>query len=265
MTNARNKKLLEDRYQSHPLLAELKATLELSESFATKASAVKTDAHLSVAGRNSKTEKLVRSTLRDLRDLTQGVDAKRARLADVLANIKPVSFDPTNVASALLRGEMRAAIKSMTLSERAAILMGDQAEVAFVDSVLEASPILSGLDSSLYEGVREQRLQSLFGAESLEAESLSTEIEEAQAILTLAKQDVAAASGLREHEFAALERDVYSRKDSPWLRKERNMNGEDVTVVVPVNGGPARPATEAEIKDGQYFANLSEYRASRAA
>jgi hypothetical protein len=263
--NSRNAKLIEDRYQNHPLLGELKAVLQASESFATRAAAIKADAHLSVAGRNSKTEKLVRSTLRDLRDLTQAVDQRRAALADVLAKIKPTSFDPTNVSSALLRQEMRAAVKAMSLAERAAILMGDQADAAFVDAVLEAPGLLSGVDANLYELVREQRLETLFSAESFEAQSLSTEIEEADAIVQIAKQDVATASGLQPYEFAALEKEIESRRDSPWLRKERNMNGEDVTVVVPVNGGPARPATEAEIKDGQYFANLSEYRASRAA
>jgi hypothetical protein len=101
--NARNAKLIEDRYQSHPLLAGLKAVLETSESFAARASAIKVDAHLSVEGRNAKTSKLIKSTLRDLRDLAQPVDAKRAALAEVVAKIRPTSFDKSDMAGALLR------------------------------------------------------------------------------------------------------------------------------------------------------------------
>jgi hypothetical protein len=263
--NSRNAKLIEDRYQTHPLLAELKAVLQTSESFATKAAAIKADAHLSVAGRADKTARLVKQTLRDLRDLSAPVDQKRAALADVLAKIKPVSFEPTNIASALLRQEMRAAVKAMSLSERAAVLMGEKADSIFVDAVLEAPAILSGLDAHLYEGVRESRLETLFSAESFEAETLSTEIAEADAILTLAKRDISGASGLREHEFAALEKDIASRKDAPWLRKERNESGETVVVVVPVAGGPARRATAEEARDGKFYPNHGAWLADRAA
>jgi hypothetical protein len=263
--NSRNAKLIEDRYQSHPLLVELKATLAAAEQFSTRAAAIKSDAHLSVSGRNAKTEKLVRATLRDLRDLASPVDAKRAALAGVLAKIKPASFDKSDLASAILRQEMRAAVRNMSLSERAAILLGDQADVAFVDSILEAPAILSGLDAHLYEEVREQRLQSMFSAEAAEAESLTNEVAEADAIFELAHQDVAAASGLQPYEFTAIQKQVAERKDAPWLRKEKNQNGEEIVIVVPVAGGGARLATADEQRDGQYFANLAEYRASRAA
>src|SRR5580704_5479317 len=105
MTNARNRQLLDDRYGSHPLLAELKATLAAAEQFASKAAAVRSDEHLSVAGRNAKIEKQVRAALRDMRDLSAPLDAKRAQLADVLAKIRPASFDKLDMAGALLRQE----------------------------------------------------------------------------------------------------------------------------------------------------------------
>jgi hypothetical protein len=264
MTNARNSKLIEDRYAAHPLLAELKAVLETAESFSAKASAVKADAHLSVAGRNARTEKLVKSVLRDLRDMAAPVDSKRAQLAEIVAKIKPTSFEPTDLAGALLRGEMRAAIKAMTLAERAAVLTGDKADAAFVDAVLEASPILSGLDSNLYEQIREQRLEALFAAESLEAESLSTEIEEAAAIFEIAKQDIAGASGLREHEYLALAKEVDSKRDAVWLKRERDMNGAEVVIVLEPKSAKTRLADPDDLRDGKFYNNYVEYQAGAA-
>jgi hypothetical protein len=263
--NARNSKLIEDRYQNHPLLGELKALLATSESFSAKAAAIKGDAHLSVAGRTSKTEKLIRATLRDFRDMSAPVDAKRAQLADIVARIKPTSFDRSDMAGALLRQEMRAAVRNMGLAERAAILMGEKADPAFVDSILEASPILSGVEPLMFEQIREHRLETLFSAESAQAESLTTEIEEAQAILELARQDVATASGLQPYEFEAIQKQVAERKDAVWLKRERNMSGDEVVLVVPPKGGAARPASVEEQREGKFYPNHAAWLADRAA
>jgi hypothetical protein len=250
---------------SHPLLSDLKATLEAAEAFVAKASAVKIDKHLSPEGRAAKTEKLIRSTLRDLRDLVQPVDAKRAELATIVSKIRPTSFDGTDVAAALLRGEMRAHLRNMSIGDKAALLMGDKADPSWVDAALEGPAVLSLVDAGMYEQVREQRLETLFAAESAQAEALGDEIAEADAILTLAKQDIATASGLQPYEFTKLVEEVDSKRDAVWLRKERNERGESVVIVVPIAGGPARLATADEQRDGQYFNSLAEYRASRAA
>jgi hypothetical protein len=265
MTNARNKKLLEDRYAAHPLLSELKSALAAAEQFASKAAAVNADPHLSVSGRADRASRLVKSALRDLRDLSQHVDAKRSVLAEVIAKIKTKSFEPTNVASALLRSEMRAAVKAMSLSDRSSVLLGEKADSAFVDSVLESSPILSGLDAHFYEEVHEQHMYKLFSAESFEAEKLTNEIAEADAIFQLARQDVAAASGLLEHEFAALERQVSERKDAVWLKRERDMNGAEVVIVLEPKSAKTRLAGADDLRDGKFYANYTEYQADRAA
>jgi hypothetical protein len=265
MTNARNRQLLEDRYGSHPLLGELKATLAAAEQFSAKVAAVKSDQHLSVAGRNAKIEKQVRAALRDMRDLSAPLDAKRAQLADVLAKIRPASFDKLDMAGALLRQEMRAAVKGMTLADKAALLLGDQRDDGFVTAVLEAPAILSGVDAHLYEEVREQHLSNLFSAESLEAESLTNEVEEAQAIFELAHQDISAASGLQPYEFAALAKAVAERKDAVWLKRERDMNGAERVIVLEPKSAKTRLADSNDLRDGKFYANYSEYRADRAA
>jgi hypothetical protein len=263
--NQRYETLLAERYKNHPLLAGLKAVLETSESFGAKASAIKVDAHLSVEGRNVKTAKLVKQVLRDLRDLSSPVDAKRTQLAEVIAKIKTKTFEPTNIASAILRSEMRAAVKAMSLSERSSVLLGEKADSAFVDSVLEASPILSGLDAHFYEEVHEQHMSRLFSAESIAAESLTNEIADANSIFELARQDVAAASGLLEHEFAALEREVNSKRDAVWLKRERDMNGAERVIVLEPKSAKTRLADSDDLRDGKFYKNYVEYQADRAA
>jgi hypothetical protein len=48
-------------------------------------------------------------------------------------------------------GELRAALRGMSLTERAAVLLGERVVAEFVDAALEAPALLSGVDSQMYE------------------------------------------------------------------------------------------------------------------
>jgi hypothetical protein len=78
----------------------------------------------------------------------------KQKLAALVASIEPVSFAGENLAGAVLRGELRAAIRGMSLTERAAVLLGERVVAEFVDAELEAPALLSGVDSQMYEQVR---------------------------------------------------------------------------------------------------------------
>jgi hypothetical protein len=123
---------------------------------------------------------------------------------------------------------------------------------------------LSGLDSNLYDRVREQRLEALHTNENFQAEELTREIEEASAALQAARQGLQRASGMKDHEFEQLADEVFSKRNAPWLRREI-FNGVERIIVVPLRGGPSRPATGEEIRDGQFFSSLSEYESARSA
>jgi hypothetical protein len=263
--NLRNEGLIK-RYAAHPLRREVAYALEVAEKFAEGRAAIDRDVHLSPEGRTAKKGALVRSALRDIRDAgAPQIAEMKQKLASIVALIKPVSFAKDDLAGAMLRSELRTALRGMSLSEKAAALTGEKAVAEFVDAALEAPPLLSGIEQGMFEQVREQRLATLFTQESFQVEALTDQIAEAESALTIARQDIARASDLRDYEFTKLATEISAKKNAPWLKRDRDSNGNEIVIVVPVRGGPSRPATADEIRDGQFFSSLSEYEAARSA
>jgi hypothetical protein len=263
--NIRNAKLLEERYASHPMRDDLKSALEAAERFADKAASIRQDGNLSHEGRNNATKAALRSVLRDVRDSGAQVLEMKARLNAIQASIAMPKFDKTDVAGALARQEIRQALRGMSLGDRAGLLFGEGADPRWIDAVLEAPALLSGTPPELYEQAKGQRIEGLFAREIADGEDLNQQIEEAEAALQIARQDVARAANLPEHEVNKLVDEVNSKRDAPWLRREKDLSGNEVIIVVPIKGGAARPATEQEQRDGRYFDSLQEFNAARAA
>jgi hypothetical protein len=257
--NMRNEQLIR-RFENHPHKAELKRALEASEKFSDRAAAIKSNKDLSDAGRAKETKAQLRAALRDIRDAASPVTEMKAKLAAIQEGIKRPSFDKTDIAGALARQEIRAAIRAMPLGDRAALLTGDGADPRYVDAVLEQPPLLSGTPPELFEKILSQRLESVFSAEIAQGEDLDNQIAEAEAALQIARQDVQRASGLAEHEFNHLAEAIDAKKSAPWLRRE----GANV-VVIPLAGGPSRLATVDEVRDGKFYASHAEFLANRAA
>jgi hypothetical protein len=262
--NSRNLELM-TRYQSHPLRAEIKSALEAAERFAEKASAIRSDRLLSQEGKTTAIKSQLKSTLRDVRDFGAPLAAMRSRLDGIQATITRPAFDKTDVAAALGRQEIRAAMRGMPLGDRAALLVGDDADPRWVDAVLEQPPLLSGTPKELYERALTQRLETLFKVEIAEGEALDTEIAESEAALTVAKQDLAISSGLLEHEFEAMAAEVESKRNAPWLKRTTDIEGNVIVEVVPLRGGPGRIASPDDLRDGKFYADHAAWLADRAA
>jgi hypothetical protein len=262
--NSRNAELIK-RYDRHPLRREVEHALEVAEKFAEGKAAIDNDKYLSPEGKTAKKGALVRAALRDIRDAGAPIDAMKTKRAALVASIKPVSFDKSDFAHALLRAELRSALKSMPIGDRAALLLGEKSDPAFTDALLEAPGILSGIDHQMYEQIREQRLATLFTQESFQVESLNDQIAETEAALQIAQDDVGRAAGLPPHEFAKLATEISAKRNAVWLKNDRDVNGEPVVIVVPPRGGPSRPATGDEIRDGKFYRDLAEFQADRAA
>jgi hypothetical protein len=210
--NIRNAELIK-RYDRHPLRREVAFALEVAEKFAEGKAAIDGDKYLSPEGRIAKKGALVRSSLRNIRDAgAPQIAEMKQKLASIVASIKPVSFDKGDLAGAMLRSELRTALRGMSLSEKAAALTGERAVAEFVDAALEAHALLSGIEQGMFDQVREQRLQTLFTQEHFQVEALTEQIAEAEAALQIAQDDVARAAGLPPHEFAKLAKDFREKK-----------------------------------------------------
>jgi hypothetical protein len=262
--NARNVEFL-GRYQQHPMRLEVENALSVAEAFSESVRSIKADRFLSDEGRAAKINAKTRAALRDIRDFSAPILEMKQKRDTLVASIKPVSFAKDDVAGAVLRGELRAALKSMSLTEKAEVLTGEKAVAEFVDAALEAPALLSGLDANLFNRIREQRLATLFSAESFQAEALTEKIAEAESAMQLAKDDIGRTTAVSPHEFTKLVEAVNSRKNAVWLKRDKDASGEPIVVVVPVNGGAARVAGPDDLRDGRYYSSYKEYQEDRAA
>ena len=262
--NARNEKLIE-RYAAHPLRAEVELALITAERFGERSAAIAADKNLSPEGRKNKGAAELRSALRSVREAGAPIDEMRAKLRAEFASITTAPIDKSDLAGALARQELRAHIRTLPLGERAALLTGDKADPRFTDAVLEQPAQISGLDQNFYDRVRDERLEALHPQASFRAEKLSDEIAEAEAGLEIARQDLQRDSGIKQHEFDALRKEVDSRKNAPWLKRDRDVNGREQVVVIRPGHSSALPATPDERRDGKYYTSHDEYLADRAA
>ena len=261
--NERNAEFLK-RYERHPMKGRIHQALAAAERFGERSSAITSNKDLSEQGRAKEAQAQLRATLRDIRDAAEPLGELRVKLQTLIAGIKLPAVDKMDLAGALARQEIRAYVKSLSLADRAALLVGDKADPVFVDAVLELPAPLSGIDPSLYEKVRETRLEGLHAKESAQAEQITREIEAASAAFALARQDVARATSLPKQEFEQIAAEIESKKNAPWLKHD-NVNGQDRIIVVPFEGGASRLATADERRDGKFYRDAAEYRADRAA
>jgi hypothetical protein len=260
--NQRNQSLIE-RYASHPLKANVERALMAAEKFGDRAAAIRSNRDLSDEGRTKELQAQIRSTLRDIRDAGAPLSEMRAKLDALQATITKPQFDKTDVAGALARREIREAIRGLSLGDRAALLVGDGADERFVTAVLEQPALLSGTPPELYERALTQRLETLFKAEIAQGEQLDNQIAEAEAGLTIARQDIAQASGLKDHEFGKLVDEVNARKSKIWLKREDRNGSEVVVVAWPLEGHVRRIATADDIYNDRYYDSYEEYLADR--
>jgi chromosome segregation ATPase len=119
--NVRNTQLLEQRYSAHPLKSDIARALTAAERFRERAAAIRENKHLSAEGQAVELRAQLKSVLRDIRDAAEPIAEMRARLADIQASIRKPVFDKTDVVAALARQEIRAALRGMSLTDKAAL------------------------------------------------------------------------------------------------------------------------------------------------
>jgi uncharacterized protein YdaT len=263
--NQRNAKLLEERYSNHPLRSDVQNALESAERFAAKAASIRQNKDLSQEGKTNAVKSQLRAALRDVRDAGAPVAEMKERLNAIQASISIPKFDKADMVGALGRQEIRQALRGMSLGDRAGLLLGDGADPRWIDAVLEQPPLLSGTPPELYDQAKVSRLESLFQKEIAQGEDLDQQISEGDAALTIARQDVARAADLPEHEFNKISEEIESKKNAVWLRREKDIHGNETVVVVPLKGGAARLASAEEAREGKYYPNHAAWLADRAA
>jgi hypothetical protein len=269
-TNSKYFQLLQ-QIEKNPLKPKVAAAFDIVSDFALDAEAVGLDRRLSQEGKRDKTQGNLRKALRDLRDLRKtALDEHHAKTESMRAAVKRPTFDKSDVVGAMNRRELRDAARAMSFGQRAALMSGPTRDKDFVDAVLEQAAWVSGINTydpgelALYEGAKAERLRDLHGSLLDQIEERDAVESEAQMILDVARGDLKVNSGMDDRAFADFAKVIESKIGAPWLRKDADGTIRVIDLAAP--GGPVgRVATEDEVRDGRFFANLEEYQASRAA
>ena len=224
-------------------------------------------------GRRNEAQKIIRSALRDLRDVRRQVDEYRAATEAMRAKAKLPAFDKADIVGAMNRRELRDRSVAMTSGQRAGLMSGKTRSAAFLDAIFEFpdDAWMAGInihepgEREIYEAAKSERLRDLH-APLLDAIAARETIEsEALMVVNVVRGDVAADCGLEPQEFAAEVKHVETGINAHWLRKDKDANGNERTIVIDVENHRSRVATPDEIRDGVFFKDHAEYLASRAA
>ncbi|TGP55774.1 hypothetical protein EN868_11670 [Mesorhizobium sp. M2D.F.Ca.ET.225.01.1.1] len=239
------------RVKNDALRQAAAACLDVADRFNARATAIKTDPSFTEIGRQK--------TLKDdaAKNYLPGLKAAYAPIARALADAKSrraalaiPAPDPTNIAAALERQEIRAMVRGMSPNERFAFVTGT-ADERIADAILSAPGCLSGLMDVQFGQLRDLVVDRRFGGQIAEIREAEETAEAAQAAMLVARNDIKAAIGLDGKAFDDFEKKAVP---TPWLLNE----GQKIVKVIPGQGAyPA--ATADEIALGKFYANTAEY------
>jgi hypothetical protein len=276
MSNLRNSQLLQ-QMRGNPLRATLAKALDIAETFAGDVQFLQMDKRLSDVGRQDAMQAKLRAAIRDLRDARAPLKELQGKLAAKRAAVAMPAFDPKDSVGFLRRQELRSVLRTMDAGQRALQLN----DPAFADALLEQPPIVSGLflaedfkgtvsaeiqrDRDIVATAKEKRLAGMFGRELEEIAALEQTVAEANMIADLARVDLQNSSGMEWPTFNEFCKPVESKANAPWLKRDKDINGNEVILFIDVENHRTPIATPDQVRDGRFFKDHEEYLTSRAA
>ncbi|MER9169502.1 hypothetical protein NKI12_19390 [Mesorhizobium australicum] len=252
--NIRTQQLLSripDHSSSTKLKAAAAACLDVAERFSHRATSINGDPSFTQVGRDKVlTDEALKTFLPGLKEAYRPIAAAFADVKTAKAAISIPAPDPSNVAAALERQEIRALVRSMRPAERMGFLMGAVDE-RIVDAIISAPGFLAGLSDDQFSQIRDLAVNRRFGDRVAEIREAEEAAEAAQAAVLVAKNDIRAATGLDERAFDRMEKQAVI---TPWLKRYE----DGILKVIPGETSYPR-ATADEIATGKFYASKAEY------
>jgi hypothetical protein len=135
-----------------PALAAITRAMATHEKIKAKAAEVANDKHKSALGKKDSLEKFVSENAHEVMRIRKTVDTMRAKLTERRAKLMPPPPDPTNVASAVMKMGMLQMLREMkNHGERLKLILAVDADSRFMEAVLEAPNVMSGIDNQARE------------------------------------------------------------------------------------------------------------------
>jgi hypothetical protein len=258
----RTQSLIDRLPKDHPLAPAMKtamiAALAAGEQYAGYRIAIAADTRMTPLGRShALRDELTGRFGKTLARAKQPVTKARAEIKSRRDALVVKAVDPTNLAAALERQEIRAWIRSLDVGVRQSVVLASK-DRRVLEAMLTAPPELSGIAGSSQASEIEARyLEIVYPAELSAIEQMEAVVAEAEAALAVARNDLASVIDLHPHDFDELLKGIDVGR--PWL-----IDGRRQVCETGADGKPTyRKATEADLADGVEYENFEAYKAAQ--
>lgn len=154
------------RFSTDPVLQPafdaISRALDTHTKIRAKALDVSKDTHRTALGKRDVMQKYVGENAHELVRARKAGDTLRAKIAERRAKLLPAAPDPSNVASAMLRSEIRQMLRGMkNHGDRLKALLATDADTTFLEAVLEAPNAMSGITDDQRELIQTSAMERL--------------------------------------------------------------------------------------------------------
>jgi hypothetical protein len=187
------------------VLAGYKSLLSIADAALAKAEAVGRDGNLTPKGRTAAMRDWLRAE--GAAALRQGVAALKTaddRRAAIRTKMAGAAIDKADVAGAMLRGEVRAWLRSLDPSKRTAMTLVDGLDPSIALAITEAPPELSGVTPEQRERLQTAALVALNPEAATELAEVESALEAVQSAMRAAKKTIQSAAGVASVEIDEL-------------------------------------------------------------
>jgi valyl-tRNA synthetase len=191
----------------------LQSSYETARAVAEKAieqkAALAKDPNLTDVGRQAKAREWAENEVtKEASQAVRAIRNARAEMKRKMEAAKPLQIDRTDAAAAVVRSELRQALKTMPAEERSALLAGAMANPEkhpeLVAAVVEAPIVLSGVAQATRDTLVEKSLEAANPGLRETLEELTAAIETTERALKVAGAQIAETAGMSAAEVLSL-------------------------------------------------------------
>lgn len=181
----------------------MEAVIDLQEAFASARASIRNDNTLSDAGRVQAVRRwLSENAAAQLYRVRRTVESCRARIDAERQKLLPPPPDKTDLAGAILRSDLRAILRGMSIGSQKATLLGKDADPIFRTAVLEAPRLASGVPDELRQHTIDAEVERLHPGRSAQLNDLAEDVALLETTAAVVVNGVIEGAGFGDHAAA---------------------------------------------------------------
>lgn len=183
---------------------------DIGDSIKVLAKNLDGDRHLTSAGRQAKVTETVRAkSMKEFAQASRAVRKALGRFEAQRAGLGLPKVDRTDAVGELRRQEIRAYVRSLPLADR----MKAARDATIADALLDAPPVLSGLEPDFHAKLQDTRVRELHGPALAELDAQERDYREVEAVAVIVRNELFQASGLSREGFEEQMRPLEAEAD----------------------------------------------------